>query len=60
VSLVLAGNTLIGAASTGNTNGFGALFQMNTDGTGFKLLHSFDTGTYEYNGVVYYLVNRMA
>ena len=56
--LVLAGNTLIGAAYYGNTNGRGALFQVNTNGTGFKVVHSFDNGYYDYNGVIYYLVNN--
>src|SRR5215813_14275404 len=40
-SLILAGNTLYGTAGGGGTWGSGALFAVNTDGTGFTNLHSF-------------------
>jgi len=39
--LVLSGNTLYGTARTGGTNGYGTLFAVKTDGTGFQTLHSF-------------------
>src|ERR1039457_4818351 len=39
--LILAGNTLYGTASSGGTNGNGAVFAINTDGTSFTNLHSF-------------------
>lgn len=40
-SIVLSGNTLYGTANGGQF-GFGAIFSMTTNGTNFKLLHSFD------------------
>src|ERR1700722_1458050 len=39
--LVLLGNTLYGTASGGGTNGNGTVFAVNTDGTGFTVLHAF-------------------
>jgi len=43
--LILAGNSLYGTASDdgseGYEGGYGALFSMNTNGTGFKILHTF-------------------
>jgi uncharacterized repeat protein (TIGR03803 family) len=39
--LVLGGATLYGTANTGGTNGGGTLFKINTDGTGYKILHWF-------------------
>lgn len=40
--LVLAGNTLYGTASAGGVaNGFGTIFKVNTDGSGFTNLHTF-------------------
>ncbi len=39
--LVLSGNTLYGTTSGGNGGGFGSVFALNTDGTGFTNLHSF-------------------
>jgi uncharacterized repeat protein (TIGR03803 family) len=39
--LVLSGNTLYGTASDGGSAGSGAVFRVNTDGTGFTNLHSF-------------------
>jgi len=39
--LVLSGNTLYGTTSFGGTNGYGAVFKINTDGTGFQNLYSF-------------------
>jgi len=39
--LLLVGNTLYGTAGNGGTNGNGTIFTINTDGTGFAILHSF-------------------
>jgi uncharacterized repeat protein (TIGR03803 family) len=39
--LLLSGNTLYGTASKGGTFGFGSLFSIKTDGTGFTNLHNF-------------------
>ncbi len=44
-SLVLAGNTLYGVANRGGTAGNGALFAVQTDGTGFTNLHNFTRTT---------------
>ena len=43
-SLVFSGSKLYGMTNEGGTNGTGTLFCINTDGTGFALLHSFDGG----------------
>jgi uncharacterized repeat protein (TIGR03803 family) len=40
--LILSGNRLYGAASQGGRFGGGSVFALNTDGTGFTNLHSFD------------------
>src|SRR5438034_5937025 len=39
--LILSGNTLYGTASGGGGSGAGTVFKVNTDGTGFRTLHSF-------------------
>ena len=39
--LILSGNTLYGTARSGGTSGYGTVFSINTDGTGFTTLHSF-------------------
>jgi uncharacterized repeat protein (TIGR03803 family) len=39
--LILSGNTLYGTAQDGGTNGYGTVFKLNTDGTGFATLHTF-------------------
>jgi len=39
--LLLSGNKLYGTASVSGSGGQGALFQINTDGTGYTVLHSF-------------------
>jgi uncharacterized repeat protein (TIGR03803 family) len=44
-TLAIAGNVLYGTASEGGSNGYGAVFRLNTDGTGFTNLHSFSLGT---------------
>jgi uncharacterized repeat protein (TIGR03803 family) len=40
--LVVSGNTLYGTASGGGTNHGGTVFAVNTDGTGFTVLHAFN------------------
>jgi uncharacterized repeat protein (TIGR03803 family) len=40
--LTLSGNTLFGTASGGGSSGDGVIFKINTDGTGFTALHSFN------------------
>ncbi|MGA2555722.1 MAG: choice-of-anchor tandem repeat GloVer-containing protein [Verrucomicrobiota bacterium] len=40
-SLILSGNTLYGTAAGGGTSGYGTVFAVNTDGTGFTNLHNF-------------------
>lgn len=42
---VLSGTTVYGITSEGGTAGEGTVFRMNTDGTGFALLHSFVPAT---------------
>jgi uncharacterized repeat protein (TIGR03803 family) len=44
-SLILSSNTLYGMASQGGTSGWGTVFAINTDGTGFTNLHSFTGGS---------------
>ena len=39
--MILSGNTLFGTTSTRGSGGQGTVFQINTDGTGFTVLHSF-------------------
>jgi uncharacterized repeat protein (TIGR03803 family) len=39
--LILSSNTLYGATGGGGTNGNGTVFAVNTNGTGFRNLHSF-------------------
>ena len=46
--LILAGNTLYGTASHAGSSGSGTVFAINTDGTGFRILHNF-TATYSYD-----------
>ena len=40
-SLTLSGSTLYGTTSLGGTNGYGTVFKINTDGTGYTVLRSF-------------------
>jgi len=42
--LLLSGNTLYGTATYGGRSGWGTVFKVNTDGTGFATLHSFSAG----------------
>ncbi|HSY17576.1 MAG TPA: choice-of-anchor tandem repeat GloVer-containing protein [Candidatus Acidoferrales bacterium] len=39
--LLISGNTLYGTTVGGGTNGYGTIFAVNTDGTGFTTLHTF-------------------
>ena len=53
--LALSGNTLYGTAEEGGSNGYGTVFALNTDGTGFTNLHSFNysrDGGYPEGGVI--------
>jgi uncharacterized repeat protein (TIGR03803 family) len=43
--LILSGTTLYGTASIGGSSGSGTLFKLNTDGSGFTVLHSFASTT---------------
>lgn len=42
--LVLLGNTLYGTAQNGGNAGNGTVFSLNTNGSGFSVLHSFSSG----------------
>ena len=46
-SLILSGNTLYGATAFGGTDpsGWGTLFKINTDGSGFDSFYSFNSGS---------------
>ncbi|MCX6567036.1 MAG: hypothetical protein NTW38_11550, partial [Candidatus Aminicenantes bacterium] len=43
-SLIAIGSTLFGMTYYGGTNGAGTIFKIETDGTGFSLIHSFAGG----------------
>ncbi|MBW2071484.1 MAG: hypothetical protein JRI89_09525 [Deltaproteobacteria bacterium] len=43
-SLILSGSTLYGMSWLGGNSDLGVIFKINTDGTGFSLLHSFTGG----------------
>ncbi len=49
--LVLSSNVLYGAAYNGGTNGNGTIYAVNTDGTGFKVLHTFGLPYVTYGGI---------
>jgi uncharacterized repeat protein (TIGR03803 family) len=42
---LLIGSTLYGVTQMGGTNGLGTAYKINTDGSGFQLLHSFGVNT---------------
>ena len=44
-TLILSGNTLYGTAAYGGSSGYGTVFAINTNGTGFTNLHSFTSGS---------------
>jgi uncharacterized repeat protein (TIGR03803 family) len=48
--VALAGNVLYGTTSEGGTNGQGTLFSVNTDATGFKVLHVFQSLSFGTSG----------
>jgi uncharacterized repeat protein (TIGR03803 family) len=51
--LILAGDTLYGTANAGGRYGVGTIFSLNTNGTGFTVLHSFsepDTNGFNSDG----------
>src|SRR5205085_1814751 len=52
--LILSGNTLYGTADLGGSFGNGAVFAVNTDGTGFRNLHSLvgGDGAYPFAGLI--------
>ena len=53
--LVLSGDALYGMAEDGGCNGYGTLFRVHTDGTGFATLYSFtgqSDGAYPCGGLV--------
>ncbi len=43
--LILSGSTLYGTTEHGGTSGYGVVFKVNTNGTGFVTLHNFTNGT---------------
>src|SRR5437016_6277308 len=43
--LIVSGNTLYGTAQAGGSSGYGTVFAVNTDGTGFTTLHIFSGGS---------------
>ena len=43
--LILSNNTLYGTAAAAGSSGAGTVFAVNTDGTGFRILHSFTYGS---------------
>jgi uncharacterized repeat protein (TIGR03803 family) len=53
--LVLGGSTLFGLTADGGANGKGTVFAVNTDGSGYTILHSFTNAPepiYPYGGLV--------
>jgi uncharacterized repeat protein (TIGR03803 family) len=44
LQLILSGNTLYGTTTTGGSAGYGTVFAVNTNGTGFTNLHIFTEG----------------
>jgi hypothetical protein len=49
--LAISGNTLVGTANSGGDSGWGTVFGINTDGTGFTPFYSFSQETYIGNGI---------
>jgi uncharacterized repeat protein (TIGR03803 family) len=53
--LILSGNTLYGTATQGGNSGYGTVFAVNANGTGFTNLHSFiyvSDGAYPEAGLI--------
>src|SRR6266446_1753782 len=49
IALILSGNTLYGTADEGGSGSSGVLFSLNSDGTGFTNLHTFQSNHYGAN-----------
>jgi uncharacterized repeat protein (TIGR03803 family) len=49
VGLILSGNMLYGTTKSGGANGSGTVFALNTDGTGFVTLHTFNRFSFDVN-----------
>jgi uncharacterized repeat protein (TIGR03803 family) len=52
---ILVGSTLYGTTQQGGSNGFGCVYKVNTDGSGFQILHDFGAngeGSLPYGSVV--------
>jgi len=49
IALILSGNTLYGTAGEGGSGSSGVLFSLNSDGTGFTNLHTFQSNHYGAN-----------
>ena len=47
--LVLSGKTLYGTAWSGGPGGVGTIFKVNTDGTGFEVLHGFGRESHDHS-----------
>jgi uncharacterized repeat protein (TIGR03803 family) len=45
-SLILSGNTLYGTTEYGGSYAYGSVFKVNTDGSGFRNLHSFSVASF--------------
>ena len=43
--MILSGSTLYGTTENGGTKGYGVVFKVNTNGTGFQNLHNFTNST---------------
>src|SRR6267378_1456610 len=43
--VIVSGNTIYGTTATAGNSGKGTVFALNTDGTGFRILHSFTGGS---------------
>lgn len=54
--LILSGNTLYGTTYSGGSWGSGTVFALNTDGTGFRNLHSFTTALGPHPGPLPYKI----
>jgi uncharacterized repeat protein (TIGR03803 family) len=54
-NLILCGNTLYGTADGGGAGGYGTVFSINTNGTGFQTRYTFTNGSdgaYPYAGLI--------
>lgn len=60
-SLINIGTTMYGMTNQGGTFGYGTIFRINTDGTAFTLMHSFNStttnGRYPYGDLMLYGTN---